>query len=65
MCELGAWWLGWVIFGICMLILAGLIGMFPENLKNAQADAELSDTSEKVQVEKVEVETSLSGARPA
>lgn len=29
---LGAWWLGWIIIGIVMLVLAVLIGMFPENL---------------------------------
>lgn len=29
---LGAWWLGWIVIGIVMLILAILIGMFPENL---------------------------------
>lgn len=58
--QLGAWWLGWVIFGICMLILSGLIGMFPENLKNAQADAEHSSESKKVPV-KVKEEPSLAG----
>lgn len=29
---MGAWWLGWIIIGIAMLVLAVLIGMFPENL---------------------------------
>lgn len=58
--SLGAWWLGWVIFGICMLILAGLIGMFPENMKNAQTDAENSGQLGKI-AEKVKEEPSLAG----
>lgn len=29
---LGAWWLGWIILGVAMLIFAVLIGLFPKEL---------------------------------
>ncbi|XP_058446034.1 solute carrier organic anion transporter family member 74D [Malaya genurostris] len=29
---LGAWWLGWIILGLAMLIFAVLIGLFPKDL---------------------------------
>lgn len=27
-----AWWLGWVFLGIAMLLVAGLVGLFPKEL---------------------------------
>ncbi|XP_065073766.1 solute carrier organic anion transporter family member 74D [Ochlerotatus camptorhynchus] len=35
---LGAWWLGWIILGVAMLIFAALIGLFPKDLP-AKKDA--------------------------
>ncbi|XP_058819786.1 solute carrier organic anion transporter family member 74D [Topomyia yanbarensis] len=29
---LGAWWLGWIILGLAMLVFAALIGLFPKDL---------------------------------
>lgn len=29
---LGAWWLGWIVLGVVMLVFAVLIGMFPKEL---------------------------------
>ncbi|XP_061513237.1 solute carrier organic anion transporter family member 74D [Anopheles gambiae] len=37
---LGAWWLGWILLGVAMIIFAFLIGMFPKEIpkKSKQAD---------------------------
>lgn len=60
MYGLGAWWLGWILFGVVMLILAGLVGMFPENMKAAE-DLEQNDKVKGVAVECVEKEVSFNG----
>lgn len=45
---LGAWWLGWIIIGLMMLVLAALIGMFPENLPRKVDDFDdCADDAEK------------------
>lgn len=52
--------MGWTFFGIVMLILAGLVAMFPENMKNQNAagDSECRKVANKKVVEE---ETSLEG----
>ncbi|XP_055644235.1 solute carrier organic anion transporter family member 74D isoform X2 [Toxorhynchites rutilus septentrionalis] len=35
---LGAWWLGWIILGIAMLIFAALIGLFPKELPSNKVE---------------------------
>lgn len=30
--EIGAWWLGWIVLAVVMLLFAGLIGLFPMHL---------------------------------
>ena len=30
---LGAWWLGWIIIGFGLIVLAGVLAMFPQNLR--------------------------------
>lgn len=37
---LGAWWLGWIILGSVLLILAALISLFPKQLKNRKRTVE-------------------------
>lgn len=37
---LGAWWIGWVGFGIAMMIFAFLIGLFPKELPKKEKHSE-------------------------
>lgn len=56
--NLGAWWLGWIVFGVAMMILAGLIAMFPENLKTVE-DSERNSKAKGVSAEMIEKEVSF------
>ncbi|CAO1338045.1 unnamed protein product [Diamesa tonsa] len=41
---LGAWWFGWVFLGFAMIIVAGLIGLFPKELpKKRNGTAAMAD----------------------
>lgn len=60
--ELGAWWLGWSFFGVVMLVLAGLVAMFPENMKD-QNSAEDSECRKVTNKKLVKEEPSLEGKK--
>lgn len=40
---LGAWWLGWILLGVVMLVFAFLIGMFPKELPKTPPPGTVTD----------------------
>lgn len=43
----GAWWLGWILIGIVMFIIAVLIGFFPKKIRREKSTEEHELDSEK------------------
>ncbi|XP_052896368.1 solute carrier organic anion transporter family member 74D [Anopheles moucheti] len=41
---LGAWWLGWILLGVAMIIFAILIGMFPKEIPKKSKSVESNKT---------------------
>ncbi|CAO1337195.1 unnamed protein product [Diamesa serratosioi] len=51
---LGAWWFGWVFLGFAMIVVAGLIGLFPKELpKKRNGTAALDENADDDRIPKV------------
>lgn len=48
---LGAWWLGWIVLGIAMILISSLIGFFPRNMPK-RGSAARSEEGERIANEK-------------
>ena len=35
---MGAWWLGWIVLGVAMILFAFLVGLFPRNMPKSKKD---------------------------
>lgn len=57
---LGAWWLGWIILGLILLILSSLLALFPKTLPRAAARKQLLLLKKTSEIEPQESPASVS-----